>query len=262
MAPTIHCVRHAQGFHNLSTANHALPDPLLTPLGEAQCRFLAQTFPSPAAIDAVVASPMKRTLYTALLSFPTALATRNIKVVALPELQETSDMPCDTGSTPAELATEFADKPVDLRLVPEGWNDKRAAKWAPNNKAVEARARDARLWLLARPEREIVLVAHGGFLHYLTEDWAGSDRLCGTGWSNTEFRSYTFAAPSNNNDPASDAHLVETPSSRQRRRGDPTAPDREEQAQLKRAAVREWGAQGYVGVPSAAPGERDVKVKG
>lgn len=25
MAPIIHCVRHAQGYHNLSVANHSMP---------------------------------------------------------------------------------------------------------------------------------------------------------------------------------------------------------------------------------------------
>lgn len=39
-------------------------------------------------------------------------------------------------------------------------------RWAPNAKAIENRARDAREWLMNRPEKEIVVVTHGGFLHY------------------------------------------------------------------------------------------------
>lgn len=37
--------------------------------------------------------------------------------------------------------------------------------------AVEVRAAELRKWLWRRPEKEIVLVTHGAFLHYLTEDW-------------------------------------------------------------------------------------------
>lgn len=157
---TIHCIRHAQGFHNISVANHAMHDPLLTPLGEEQCRTLQQNFPYH-NIDLIVASPLKRTIYTALLSFENVLKNNpNMKVVALPELQETSDLPCDTGSSLEELEKEFAGKPVDMSLVIPGWNIKKG-KWAPNSPAIEQRAMEARQWLMARPEKEIALVTHG-----------------------------------------------------------------------------------------------------
>lgn len=84
----------------------------------------------------------------------------------------------------------------------------------------------------------------GGFLHYLTEDWSSSDRYPGTGWANTEFRSYTFSAL----EPEA-AHLVETPESRQRRRGgngtatgtgmDEKPLDREEVAQWRRTGEKD-----------------------
>ena len=47
-------------------------------------------------------------------------------MVALPDVQETSDVPCDTGSDIDALKKEFVDKglPVDLGLLYEGWNDK------------------------------------------------------------------------------------------------------------------------------------------
>ena len=93
-------------------------------------------------------------------------------VIALPEVCETADVPCDTGSDIAVLKEEMKDQPVDLSLVKEGWNVK-TGKWAPTADAVEKRAREARQWLKARPEQEIVLVTHGGFLHYFTQDWSG-----------------------------------------------------------------------------------------
>ena len=160
MAPTIYCVRHAQGYHNLSIVNHQMHDPLLTAVGEEQCRTLSRTFPDIRSIGLVVASPMKRTIYTALTTFEPILKEKDLKIIALPELQETSDLPCDTGSPPEELAKEFENKPVDLSLVKSGWDSKKA-KWAPNAPAIERRARDARQWLMARPESNIVVVSHG-----------------------------------------------------------------------------------------------------
>ncbi|EHK98930.1 hypothetical protein M7I_5221 [Glarea lozoyensis 74030] len=159
---TLHLVRHAQGYHNLSTANHTLPDPSLTPLGESQCADLAASFPYHSQITHLVASPLRRTLYTALLSFPDAVAAGK-KVLALPELQETSGLPCDTGSEPAKLEEEFGGEgKVDLRLVEEGWNSK-SGRWEATASAIEKRAREARLFLrdLGKGEdNHIVVVTH------------------------------------------------------------------------------------------------------
>jgi len=117
-----------QGFHNLSTANHVLPDPLLTELGQEQCRTLRDTFPYHDRVELVTASPLRRTLYTALLGFePVFHARRGMKLIALPEAQETSDVPCDCGSDPEALRREFVEEkglPVDLERVEEGWNSK------------------------------------------------------------------------------------------------------------------------------------------
>ena len=101
-----------------------------------------------------------------------------MKVLALPEAQETNDVPCDTGLDPKDLQGEFAGKPVDLSLVREGWNTK-TGKWAPEREALKNRAREVRRWLKARPEKEIVLVTHGGFCHYLTEEWGDYDLVKG-----------------------------------------------------------------------------------
>lgn len=182
MPPRVHLVRHAQGFHNLSIANHSMHDPLLTSTGFEQCRKLAKEFPYTEDVDLVVASPLKRTIYTALCSFPQAIQVKHLKVIALPELQETSDLPCDTGSAPEEVEREFQGKPVDLSTLqtPEGksWNSKQG-RWAPDADAINARAADARKWLLARPEKDIVVVTHGGFLHYLTDDWTDAHKFTG-----------------------------------------------------------------------------------
>lgn len=67
-----------------------------------------------------------------------------------------------------------------------------------------------------------------------TEDWTGSDRFNGTGWANTEYRTYTFSTHD-----AANAHLIETPESRQRRTRDTKPLDTEEKTNLKRTSTQE-----------------------
>ncbi|KAG7138224.1 phosphatase SPAC5H10.03 like protein [Verticillium longisporum] len=177
MPDTIHLVRHAQGFHNLSVENEALPDPLLTDLGLKQCANVRATFPAHASLTHLVASPMRRTLHTCLNSFgptpedlkPAAL----LPVIAIPELQEVSNSPCDTGTDVAVVAPEFGAK-ADFSRVPAGWNDKESASspWEPTLDKLEARATKARLLLrdLARESGKedvhIAAVSHGAAESY------------------------------------------------------------------------------------------------
>jgi len=127
VARIIHCVRHAQGVHNLSYNNHNIPDPSLTPYGERQCHELAATFPYHAEVELVVASPLRRTIRTALLGFEPEVA-RGVQVIALPSLQEASNLPCDTGSDIEVLQEEFENTVADLGLVEEGWQVK-VGRW-------------------------------------------------------------------------------------------------------------------------------------
>ncbi|CRG84004.1 hypothetical protein PISL3812_01350 [Talaromyces islandicus] len=252
MAPTVHFVRHAQGYHNLTTANHVLPDPELTQLGEEQCAKLRESFPHHSQIELVAASPLRRTIHTALLSFqPVFQAHKDFKLICIPEAQETSDVPCDTGSDPSVLQKEFVDRglPVDISLVHDGWNSKEG-KWSPQIGALRNRAREVRQWLRARPEKEIVLVTHGGLLHYLTEDWEDSSLYQGTGWLNTEYRTYKFSDTVDTEDiegkklSGDDATIIETPESRTRRGKTPTAPTRDEQRVYYKKGIDGWDAQG------------------
>jgi broad specificity phosphatase PhoE len=187
MPATIHLVRHAQGFHNLSAANEAIPDPLLTPLGKTQCADLRKSFPYHDKLTHLVASPMRRTIYTCLEAFGSTSSTTEIpklKIAAVPEIQEISDAPCDTGSAPEILAQEFGGL-VDLSLVHEGWNDKsEKTEWEPTLEKLEVRARTARILLrdLVKDEGDahVVVVSHGGLVHFLTEDWSGLEPHRGT----------------------------------------------------------------------------------
>ncbi|GCB23323.1 probable phosphatase SPAC5H10.03 [Aspergillus awamori] len=202
MAIYLHLVRHAQGVHNTCPENLQIRDPGLTLTGEAQCHRLCQEFPHHAAITHLVASPMRRTLQTCLLSFAPAVACGTL-VTALPEIQEVSTLPCDTGSSPATLSSEplFQGK-VDFSKVGDQWNDKSpGAPWEPRVDRIEARAARARRWLrhIARESAmttyndvHIVVVSHGAMLHYISQDWSGLEGAW-TNWENAEWRTYEFS---------------------------------------------------------------------
>ena len=185
MPTYIHLVRHAQGFHNLSAENQQIRDPDLTALGEKQCAALRDSFPHHDKVTHLVASPMRRTLRTCLLAF-SAEVEAGKKVVALPEVQELSTLPCDVGSDPDVLAGDFDASQVDFGLVRPGWNDKaEGTPWAPTLEALNARAKRARVWLRGlgeeseHEETHVVVVSHGGYIHFFTEDWDGMNPSAG-----------------------------------------------------------------------------------
>lgn len=201
MPPILHCVRHgqvrpfnlldearaevAQGWHNLPGYDMGRRDPGLTPQGEQQCASLCSAFPLHSRISQVFASPLQRTIATAYIAFKPSLENGHCvpEILALPDIQETSEYPCDTGSEPAELRRicDEAGWKVDLSRVEKGWNDKSwDGRWSPTTRAIKARARDARRTIrdkLAEMQKrgedspQAVLVSHGGFLHYFAEDW-------------------------------------------------------------------------------------------
>ncbi|KAH7025066.1 phosphoglycerate mutase [Microdochium trichocladiopsis] len=257
MTPTIHLVRHGQGYHNISIHSQHLRDPELTPLGEQQCFELRDSFPDHDKITHLVASPLRRTLSTCLVAFAPAVA-RTGKIIALPDSQELSLYDCDRGTDVETLRAEFGER-VDLALVPPGWNSKGCEERQPTVANLIVRARRVRLWLrdlaltttLAATgsndtaEREgrdvqIVLVTHGGFLHFLIEDWDGIPQRKGTGWANAEIRSYTFADATGQD---SEASLKETDSSWTRRRGQDVPLTVAEQLDLREAYSRALDAE-------------------
>jgi broad specificity phosphatase PhoE len=168
-------------------------DPGLTPKGEQQSTSLSSAFPLHSHISQVFASPLQRTLATAHVAFKPSLQNGHCipEILALPDVQETSEYLCDIGSELAELRRicDEAGWKVDLSLVQKGWNDKSwNGRFAPTARAIRARARDARgiirEKLAERQKRgedspQVVVVSHGGFLHYFTEDWEDSNLFSG-----------------------------------------------------------------------------------
>ncbi|KAF2995966.1 hypothetical protein E8E14_003192 [Neopestalotiopsis sp. 37M] len=144
---------------------------------------------------------------------------------------------CDIGTERSQLEAEFGDK-VDFSLVLDNWNDKsELSRFAPTATKLERRARDVRLWIqdIAKQEGEdthIVLVSHGGILHFITQEWDDIKPGRGTGWENTECREYEFV-DSSLKDPM--AELREVDSSWRRRRGSTIPLTTAEQDQLRAA---------------------------
>ncbi|KAJ4350894.1 hypothetical protein N0V95_004342 [Ascochyta clinopodiicola] len=217
MPPRVHIIRHAQGEHN-ATRNYSIRDALLTPKGKGQCNTLQAAFDYHNDINIVFSSPLRRTIQTASLSLGPALARKEVPFVLLPALQEVSNVGCDVGlADTAEdvkriLPTLFADgelpfdyNKIDASHVTEGWNSKKGY-WAYERDAISKRAADLRNFLMRRSEKQIVLVTHGAFAHFLTEDWDVADPMTGTAWLNCEHRIFDFTSDST----AADAHLEET----------------------------------------------------
>lgn len=179
----VHLVRHAQVCYILrprqpklmisqaksnvdNTFRNAL-DPELTPVGVQQAKNLGLSFQSHDSIEAVFSSPLRRALHTTCLAFAGRRSCSD-RIVALPLAQETSHALCDTGHDVDVLKSLFPESKVDYQYVVSDWNSK-TGQWSQDDEAVNKRATRLRDFLASRPERELVLVTHGYFLHFLTE---------------------------------------------------------------------------------------------
>ncbi|KAI1780548.1 phosphoglycerate mutase-like protein [Hypoxylon cercidicola] len=249
MAPTIDIIRHAESYHNLFGPQ--VRDPGITPIGgEQQCAELRRKYPHGSDVFFVIASPMRRCIETALRGIAPLLPADERIVSLLPELQEVNASPSGTGSPKSKLLDTFGDlleygrgQEDELR---EDWYVKGpGTRWEPDPKKVEVRARLARqkirratrIAMTHNPDTHTVVVTHGEFAHWLTQDFAGVTNRRNSAWWNCEFRSYRFA---NLEDDDDDAALVEidTPDSRERRENYlPLADTEERRALQKQIAV-------------------------
>ncbi|KAI1813574.1 histidine phosphatase superfamily [Poronia punctata] len=199
MAPTIDIIRHAEAYNIISDQ---FLDPVLTPVGIAQSLALRASYPYHHKVKRIYASPLRRTILTAQLAIP---PTQKQPLILLPELQENSARPCDTGSPLSTLKREFragtGTGTVDTTFLlnNETWFLKSPqTQYYPSLYKVEARARIARERIresareLADDER-IVVVTHGAFAHFLVQDFADLKPGRGAGvWENAGVRSFQF----------------------------------------------------------------------
>ncbi|KPA44301.1 phosphoglycerate mutase [Fusarium langsethiae] len=155
----------------MSPTDYTLPDPPLTDEGEAQCAKLRENLISTFSKDvenpddiAIVVSPMRRTLQTAMLSMDW-LVGRGVKIEGNADWQENSDKPCDTGSKISSVSKDFPQ--VNFSTVDAVWPDKKSPagrRYAYTKKSILARGRLALEDLQKRPEKLIFVVSHAGFL--------------------------------------------------------------------------------------------------
>jgi broad specificity phosphatase PhoE len=211
---TIHLIRHCQSTFNVSPHESNKLDPDLTKTGVEQAVTLGRSFPYLTSDSLIVASPLRRTLNTAIDAFADHLSTTKSQILALPELQELSQWPCDTGSSLASLLTEFREHPVDFEKVTRDW-DSKDGYFAPTERRTLQRIRNTRQWLYERGEQNIVCVGHGHCLQLLVGEGSYQEiraGLCYPEWQNGEWRSYHFEIG-----PNWEKELVETRESMRRR---------------------------------------------
>lgn len=117
--------------------DYSIRDAVLTAKGKEQCRTLSVAFQHHGEIETVFASPLRRTIQTAALSFGPVLSRPEVAFVLLPALQEVSNIGCDVGlaDTAADLQQilpdlfapgeiEFDISKTDASAVTSGWNSK------------------------------------------------------------------------------------------------------------------------------------------
>jgi broad specificity phosphatase PhoE len=129
-------------------------------------------------------------------AFSQFIESGDARVVAHPDLIEVSTAPCDTGSPLDTLRNEFPQIQFPEELFPDSWP--RQANSIPVKEntvyedtpgALSLRADQIRRYVKNLDDTEIILVTHGGFTHFLLDDWAGdpgSSRSYGTQLDNGE----------------------------------------------------------------------------
>merc|ERR1712072_756100 len=145
MPPTLHIVRHAEGFHNSSKGGEGIHDPLLTEKGQEQCRKLCKDFPHHDKIELLMASPMKRTIQTCKISFA-PVVERGQRILLMPLAQESSDEPMDTGSTDEEITKEFGDLVDFHRLKDFPYWNRNVGQFDTTPEARIEREETTRMW--------------------------------------------------------------------------------------------------------------------
>jgi broad specificity phosphatase PhoE len=185
MVSEIYIVRHAESEHNVSKDFSQL-DPPLTSLGLQQAHQLSHTLPDPSSVAIILCSPLRRAIQTTLAGFSEILdkryfaenSTKGVIDGAIllmePDLQERSDLPCDTGSPADELTEAFPR--LDFDGLDDSWPAK-TDRYGPDDAAVRDRAgrvitilEDWTEKLSDDFRKNIIVVTHGVFMKFLTGD--------------------------------------------------------------------------------------------
>jgi broad specificity phosphatase PhoE len=159
-------IRHGQSEFNLhfsaTRVDPGIPDPRLTPLGEAQAEAAAETLVGAGAgsrITRIIASPYTRAMQTAA-PFARRLG---LPVIISPMVRERFHFVCDIGSPVSSLRAQWPEH--DFGDLPETW-------WpAETETEAEALTRAAafHIAMAAQPDHaETLVVTHWAFIRAMT----------------------------------------------------------------------------------------------
>jgi broad specificity phosphatase PhoE len=202
----LHLIRHAEGTHNLNEEESKLPlhfDAKLTERGVAQCNQLAKRTRD-LDVEAIVVSPLTRTLETSILSFPHLYKSNNddargddgsassinanskktaVPFVAYEEWRETVNFLCDCRSSLTQLkqlypnvcfnnlAQHQDNDPIwaHYESIYGDHNAYRSKRESDDPISLYKRSHAAWKALLNRPEKKLALVGHQAFfMHNFT----------------------------------------------------------------------------------------------
>ncbi|KAL3436991.1 histidine phosphatase superfamily [Aspergillus tetrazonus] len=179
----LHVIRHAEGTHN---PNHdtTILDPPLTERGIEQATILNRNFPFKHDVGLVIASPLRRTIQTALLGLRDTMDTRyytdgtggardGATFLLQADIQAHSDRRCDTGSAVSILQSEFPHLPWDTLGLDPLFPAKEGL-YAPDMESLRRRGLRVQKYLEGRFKElentgrpDIAVVLHGGFIRFL-----------------------------------------------------------------------------------------------
>lgn len=173
----IHFVRHAEGHHNVAGKkdpvngylNYALIDAELTEEGIQQCVALRDKVQdSLSTAQLVVVSPMNRTIKTAQHCFPKF--ENKVPWIALEDIRErTGRHWCDKRHSLTKHKASYPNVNFDHVTHDEDPLFHLYTGREPNADIIQ-RGKNFVEWLANRPEKEIIVVSHSGFLTFLLSD--------------------------------------------------------------------------------------------
>ncbi|KAJ5925630.1 Histidine phosphatase superfamily clade-1 [Penicillium verhagenii] len=185
MSFRLHLVRHAEGTHNPEHDTTIL-DPELTERGVKQSEELSRNFAFSESVGLVIASPLTRTIRTALVGFQKTLDEKyyakksgipnGATFLVEPDIQAHSARPCDTGSEWPVVRSRFPDLPWDLVDQDPAFPAK-IGSYEPEQEHLERRGRAVQERLRTQFKKlegtgrpDIAVVTHGGFMRFVSNN--------------------------------------------------------------------------------------------
>ncbi|KAL4867227.1 hypothetical protein BDV12DRAFT_210012 [Aspergillus spectabilis] len=187
MRGRIHLLRHAEGIHALRR-DTSIPDAPLSERGFDFAEDLGRCFVDKHSnsTGAIISSPLCRTIQTSLTAFPRILDTtqypensdvgaeNGLALTLDANLQETYNLPCNTGTPKDRLATRFPRQVAEINQLHPNWQVKTGPLSplpqlpAQRKTAILERLNQALQELEHRPvNNDVVVVTHQGILELL-----------------------------------------------------------------------------------------------